>query len=166
MTMSHFDKSKIYIAVPSIVGLGLRAIGEEDLMFLRQWKNQQKQFFFHQQDISPEQQMQWFESFVTRPHDLLFMTVYAGHVFGCMGIRWLDSYWDIYNVILGDDAFGKRGLMGNAFNSLLHYALTLKSAPITLQVLKHNPAVGWYHKHGFKITEEYDNHFSMTYQKH
>jgi len=144
--------------------LELRAAGEQDLEKLRLWKNQQKLFFFHQQDISAEQQRQWFEGFVKRPYDLLIMTVYDGKTFGCMGIRWHDGCWDIYNVILGDPAFGRRGLMGQAFDALLGYALSLKQAPITLQVLKYNPAVGWYQKHGFTITEERFDHYFMTYQ--
>ena len=164
MTLAAFDKSAIRFMVSNMPTLELRAAGEQDLENLRLWKNQQKQFFFHQQDISAEQQRQWFEAFVKRPYDLLTMTVYGGEVFGCMGIRWDDGYWDIYNVILGDPAFGRRGLMGRAFDALLGYALSIKQAPITLRVLRHNPVVGWYQKHGFTITDERLNYYFMIYQ--
>jgi ribosomal protein S18 acetylase RimI-like enzyme len=158
------DKSQIQIFVTGIAELELRAAREHNLENLRQWKNQNKQFFFHQEDITPEQQKSWWEAFMERPLDLVFMTVFEGNEIGCMGIRWLDGYWDIYNVILGNSLYRKHGLMGRAFDSLLNYALSVRQAPVQLQVLKHNPAVGWYQKHGFFIEEEYITYYKMTYQ--
>lgn len=82
-----------------------------------------------------------------------------------MGIRWLKFHWDVYNVILGDSSFGKRGLMGEAFDTLLSYAQNLKSASISLQVLKCNPAVGWYQKHGFRVVKNNSDYLLMTFQR-
>lgn len=162
--MSPFDKSAIHIVVPSASGLELRSATSEDMERLRQWKNAQRQFFFHQEEISQSQQRQWFDALEQRSHDLMLMAVFEGQVFGCMGIRWQADHWDIYNVILGLPDYGKRGLMGQAFAAMLAYATALKSAPITLQVFKHNPAVDWYQKQGFRITETHETHFSMLYQ--
>lgn len=162
--MSMFDKSTIHIVIPMVPALELRSAGEADLERLRQWKNEQRQFFFHQEKISVDQQRQWYESFEKRPNDLMLMTVYEHQVFGCMGIRWREDHWDIYNVILGLQDFGGRGLMGLAFSALLDYAAALKPAHITLQALKHNPAVNWYQKQGFIITETQESYFSMMYQ--
>jgi RimJ/RimL family protein N-acetyltransferase len=161
--MIEFNKSSISISIPKVDGLELKAATKSDLENLRIWKNSQKQFFFHQVDISAQQQSEWYAAYEKRPYDLLLMTIFRGKVFGCMGIRWLDGYWDIYNVILGDASFGKRGLMSNAFKALLDYALDLKFASITLQVLKHNPAVEWYKKNGFIIVEDYNSHFIMKF---
>lgn len=162
--MTKFDKSRVRLAVPLVDGLELRSVDVSDLENLRQWKNQCSHFFFHQQYITPEQQQQWYKAYAIRPYDLMLMTVYAGNVFGCMGIRFLDTHWDIYNVILGEKRFGKQGLMGKAFDVLLGYAFTLKYAPITLQVLKHNPAVSWYKNHGFIVLDVRADHFFMTFQ--
>ena len=162
--MNASVKSTTHIMVSTDPKLELRAVGQKDLEFLRQWKNKQKQFFFHQEEISASQQIKWFVSFVKRPYDFMFMTVYEQQVFGCMGIRWQEDHWDIYNVILGQMSFGGRGLMGKAFAALLTYANTLKPALISLQVLKHNPAVGWYQKQGFEITATHETYFSMSYQ--
>jgi len=162
--MSVFDKSAIQIVIKADPALILRSAGQGDLACLRQWKNEQKRFFFHQEEISTDQQNKWYESFINRPNDLMLMVEYRHEVFGCMGIRWQDDHWDIYNVILGLQDFGRRGLMGQAFSALLGYATALKSAPVTLQVLRHNPAVNWYKKHGFIITEVHDLFFSMLYQ--
>jgi RimJ/RimL family protein N-acetyltransferase len=94
----------------------------------------------------------------------MFMTIFDGQSFGCMGIRWLDNAWDIYNVILGRPEFGGRGLMSQAFKTMLAYALSVKRSPIALQVLKHNPAVKWYLKNQFVITAERDDHYAMLFQ--
>jgi RimJ/RimL family protein N-acetyltransferase len=158
-----FIKSEIKIVVPFLPDLVLRAASEDDLENLRQWKNEQKEFFFHKYEITSDQQIHWYKSFLERSHDLLFIVEFEGRAFGCMGIRWLEGYWDVYNVILGVSAFGKKGYMGRAFDALLDYTLSLKNEPITLQVLKHNPAIVWYKKHGFSITKTYDEHLLMTF---
>jgi len=162
--MQNFDKSNIYLEVEGFPGLVMRAARIQDLETLRVWKNDQKAFFFYQIEISPDQQMHWFEGFVTRPYDLMFLVEYGQTVFGCMGVRWKEEHWDIYNVILGIQAFGKRGLMGMCFQTLLSFAYSLHQAPITLQVLSTNPAVTWYEKQGFKIIEEHKTYFSMRHK--
>lgn len=162
--MIAFDKSTIYMVVPTLPALALRPANRADLERLRQWKNEQRQYFFHQVEISTDQQSQWFDAFAKRPYDLMLMTEYEKQTFGCMGIRWQENHWDIYNVILGLQEFGGRGFMGLAFSALLDYGDALKPAPISLQVLKHNPAVSWYQKQGFNITETHESHFFMIYQ--
>jgi len=162
--MSFFDKSAIYIVVPKLPALVLRSASQLDLGCLRKWKNEQKLFFFHKEEITENQQMQWYESFKQRDHDLMLMTEYNQKMFGCMGIRLQENQWDIYNVILGLPEFGGRGLMGLAFASMLDLAGSLNSAPISLQVLKHNPAVKWYQDQGFQITKSNDSSFFMTFE--
>jgi RimJ/RimL family protein N-acetyltransferase len=144
--------------------LTLRAVTDVDLENLRQWKNEQREFFFHKDEITPEQQRNWYAAFQGRPYDFMFMTALDGQTFGCMGIRWLENAWDIYNVILARPELGGRGHMSKAFKTMLAYALALKRSPITLQVLKHNPAVRWYLNKEFVITSEYDDHYTMIYQ--
>ena len=162
--MNFFDKSAVHIVIPTVTALELRSAGQADLEHLRQWKNEQKQFFFHQEEITANQQGQWYELFKTRPYDLMLMTKYEQQVFGCMGIRWQENHWDIYNVILGLQEYGGRGLMGLAFSAMLDFAGALKAAPITLQVRKKNPAVTWYQKQGFEITETHESFFNMIFQ--
>lgn len=162
--MSFFDKWSIHIIVPTLPTLVLRSASLSDLEYLRTWKNGQKKYFYHQEEITEPQQRQWYESFKQRPYDLMLMTEYNQQIFGCMGIRWQENRWDVYNVILGLQEFGGRGLMGLAFAELLDLAGSLKSAPISLQVLKHNPAVKWYQKQGFEIAETHNSFFFMIYQ--
>jgi RimJ/RimL family protein N-acetyltransferase len=159
----QFAKVSIVPVVEEGLSFVLRAVSDVDLENLRQWKNEQHQFFFHKDEISPQQQRNWYAAHQSRPYDFMFMTVLDGQSFGCMGIRWLENVWDIYNVILGRSEFGGRGLMSKAFKIMIAHALSIKASPITLQVLKLNPAVDWYLKNGFAIIAECDEHYSMTY---
>jgi RimJ/RimL family protein N-acetyltransferase len=80
-----------------------------------------------------------------------------------MGIRVLESAWDVYNVILGLPDHGGKGLMGKSLQTMLRFALSLHAMPITLEVLRNNPAVAWYQKNGFVITSEQRDHYCMLF---
>jgi RimJ/RimL family protein N-acetyltransferase len=157
-------KKTITLAVQEDVKLLIRQVTHADLGNLRQWKNDRREFFFHKEEISYEQQRKWYEAFLKRPYDFMFIAVLDDQSIGCMGIRWLDNAWDVYNVILGRTEFGGRKFMGTAFKIMLAHALSVKVSPITLKVLKQNPSVKWYQKNGFVITAEFDDHYVMTYQ--
>lgn len=144
--------------------LTLRAASEIDLEYLRQWKNDQREFFFHKDIITPEQQHIWFTKFQARNHDYMFIVDQKGKSIGCMGIRLIDEAWDIYNVILGLPEYGKKGYMGKALQAMLTYSKAVSNFPITLQVLKANPAVTWYQKNGFVVAAEQADHYSLVYQ--
>ena len=156
------EKNQVAIEVSH--ALNLRSATQRDLGFLRAWKNDQRQFFFHQDLISIEQQQQWFDNFIQRPYDHMLMVEVDAKAMGCMGIRLLDSEWDIYNVILGDAAYAKQGHMARAFAAMLRMALQQHAYPITLKVLKHNPAHGWYLKNGFVTAFEAEDHYGLRYQ--
>ena len=163
--MKSFYKARLNLVVQDSPKQLLRSATEDDLEQLRLWKNANRQFFFHQEEISEEQQKAWFYSYQKRSYDLMFMTEFECQPFGCMGIRWQDKNWDIYNIILGKQNFGKQGLMGKSFQTMLSYAYSLKSTSITLKVLKTNPAAAWYQKQGFRITEDNEDYVSMLHDK-
>ena len=142
----------------------LRTAEERDLSALREWKNAQSEFFFYKGQISPEQQAQWFRGYQERPEDFMWMVQADQLTIGCMGIRQIDDVWDVYNVILGSDKHSGKGLMSQAFQTMLAFATTRAPRPITLKVLKQNPAVTWYQKNGFVISAEEDAHFFMSFQ--
>ena len=149
-----------------VESLRLRAANDNDLEFLRQWKNEQREFFFHKDIITPDQQHAWFAKFKARNDDYMFIVDLNCKAIGCMGIRLLDEAWDVYNVILGLADYGKKGYMGKAFQTMLTYAKSVSNCPITLQVLKTNPTVAWYEKNGFVVISEQGDHYSLFYQFH
>jgi ribosomal protein S18 acetylase RimI-like enzyme len=156
--------NKQIVSLQAAPGLCVRTADQADLHHLRTWKNEQRRYFFHQDLISPEQQQRWFDAFSQRPNDYMFVVEWQGQPIGCMGIRLLEAQWDIYNVILGDPAHGKQGHMGRSFAAMLAMALQVYAAPITLKVLKHNPAVAWYLKNGFTIAFEASDHYGLRYE--
>lgn len=144
--------------------ISLRTANEDDLHNLRNWKNEKREFFFFKGEISPEQQHEWFRAYQARGDDYMFVVLVEEATIGCMGIRLLDEVWDIYNVIRGTADHGGKGLMSKAFHAMLRFAASCRLKPITVQVLKHNPAVGWYKKNGFVIASEQPDHFCLSYQ--
>lgn len=142
----------------------LRTASEGDLPNLRKWKNNEREFFFFKNEISLEQQREWFRAYLSRTDDYMFVILVNKNAIGCMGIRLIEGGWDVYNVILGSKDFGSKGLMSKAFKAMLQFAVSNHQYSITLKVLKHNPAIEWYKKNGFTITSEQSDHFCMSYQ--
>ena len=146
--------------------LTLCSIKKENIEDLRVWKNEHREFFFLKEKINVEQQVIWFDNYLLNPDDFMFVIKKAGLSIGCMGIRWQDNVWDIYNVILGRKEFSSLGMMTKAFNAMLDHAYSIKNSSITLKVLKDNPAVKWYLKNNFSIASEFDEYFSMVCKKY
>jgi hypothetical protein len=135
----------------------IRSAKIDDLENLREWKNINKIYFFHNTEISIDQQIEWFKKFSILEKDYMLVLEVDEISFGCMGIRLIENKWDVYNVILGKADFGGYGYMSKCFKEMLFFAKNIHDLPITLKVLKKNPAVKWYLKNGFeKISSEED----------
>jgi ribosomal protein S18 acetylase RimI-like enzyme len=146
---------------PGHPGIALRAVGPEDLDNLRNWKNENRRSFFFQGIISPEGQRQWFEGYLKREHDYMFLVLSEGRTAGCMGFRLLEGKGDIYNVILAVPEMGGRGVMGRAFNIMCSHALKNYPSGLGLKVLIDNPARGWYLRNGFREIEAREDHLVL-----
>ncbi|MBI5650578.1 MAG: hypothetical protein HZC40_09065 [Chloroflexi bacterium] len=103
--------------------LALCTIKRADCENLREWKNANRFAFFHQALITPEQQAQWFENYLTRAYDYMFIVQVDARALGCMGFRLIENHADVYYVILGDRAMGKRGWMRAAHDIYFDFAL-------------------------------------------
>jgi RimJ/RimL family protein N-acetyltransferase len=140
---------------PSVV---LRTISAVDQENLRNWKNAVKDSFFFKQIIEPPDQHRWFEGYLSRSEDYMFIVETGSHKVGCMGIRHLETEWDIYNVILGDKANSQKGVMGHAIRLMCSYALSLSDKPIRAKVLSDNPALKWYRNNSFQVIATNTDH--------
>lgn len=140
----------------------LRSINSGDLEQLRQWKNENRDAFFHKEEITKEQQRSWYEAYKDRINDYMFILSEDGRDIGCIGIRLLLDKWDIYNVII-EENFSNNGRMTQALKTMLHIASCRKDAPIVAKVLKGNHALGWYMKNGFVKSVEHEDHYVMEY---
>jgi ribosomal protein S18 acetylase RimI-like enzyme len=139
----------------------LRTIDASDLDDLRQWKNTNTAAFFFKDEITREAQAKWFEAYLARADDFMFLVESQGLRAGCMGVRIEDGVADGYNVIGAPGAQG-RGIFGRAMRLMCSYVLTEHTRQISCRVIKGNPAVAWYQKCGYRIVVERADHFEMA----
>lgn len=142
----------------------LRSIIENDIEILRAWKNNHKQFFFYKNEITVEEQKAWFQALEKRPNDHMMIIQDDEKQIGCIGIRFLDGMADIYNVILGDKTYKGKHVMTNALYAVVSFSnLIYPNIPIIVKVLCDNPAINWYQKIGFQITETCEDYVVMNF---
>ncbi|HUD98114.1 MAG TPA: GNAT family N-acetyltransferase [Bryobacteraceae bacterium] len=151
----------IVINSPEISGIALVSIGLNDIENLRIWKNNQRQVFFFQEEIQPEDQIRWFAAYQNRPSDYMFMVHWQTRAVGCLGFRILTEEVDIYNVILADQTLRNQGIMSGALQLLVAYGSTLSRLPVSVRVLRSNPAVAWYRRNHFLDIAATDTYYKL-----
>jgi hypothetical protein len=129
----------------------LRPVGAEEQEALREWRNAHRDAFFHTDVISPEGQRRWFQGYLQRPEDFLFLVMDRDSPIGCVGVRLLGQEWDVYNVIRGVQSAASQGFMGLGLRMLVEFARDRHDLPVQAVVLADNPAVDWYLQQGFRI---------------
>lgn len=140
----------------------LRSIDAADLENLRTWKNAHRNAFFYREIITADAQKRWYDGYLEREHDYMFVIRHNSLPIGCIAFRRLDDRIDIYNVIMGRKEMGGKGYMGMALRLILDEAARqYPGLPLTLMVLKENPALHWYLKNGFSIVQEHETYFDL-----
>lgn len=146
--------------------VALRSALESDIEDLRQWKNANRHSFFYQEIISPEQQQEWFQGYLARSEDSMFIVLDGERAIGCMGFRVLeDNRIDIYNVILGETALSGKGLMSQAMQLMCSYIVQQFPAEIVAKVMNSNPAQAWYLKNGFYKGTTFDSYTEIVFDR-
>lgn len=142
----------------------LRSIEEKDLNHLRNWKNRNRDSFFYKNEISVDEQKEWFKKYLDRDKDFMFIIEEdienVCKSIGCMGFRDAKSYIDLYNIIRGEKYHKSCAKISDALRIMCSYIQTNFNKIIGCKVLKDNPAVTWYIKNGFRIVE---NHGEYVY---
>jgi RimJ/RimL family protein N-acetyltransferase len=146
--MEFKKKIKIISLKDNII---LRTAEKRDLELLRLWKNDNRSCFFYKDIITPEQQLEWFKSYLKRVNDYIIIITFKQKSMGCLGFRLLENNGiDIYNAILGKKEFGGKGIMGRSLKLLCSYIINNFHKEISLKVLSDNyNAINWYKKNGF-----------------
>ena len=158
------SKENIELTRTDLSGLSVRSIVSSDLEDLRYWKNRNKEFFFLRSEITQEQQEAWYEKFLQRADDHMFIAgEYINDLFttaGCMGFRLLsdENTIDAYNIMRFNRTENGRYSMEDLFKTMLKYASdSYPGFSISVKVLKNNPAISWYtDKIGFRLVNEKD----------
>jgi hypothetical protein len=155
------------IALPERSGARLRLVAESDAELMRRWKNENRRFFFHKQEITPEQQLAWFRTYLTRPDDHNYAVeerLGSGYeTVGLLACRLLQDTVDIYNVMRGKRTAPAVVSMGDTLKLFCSEIARFYSVPITCNVLKNNPAIGWYLRNGFVQRGDAPDHVVLRY---
>ena len=142
----------------------IRSISLQDIELLRIWKNDHRDSFFFKEIITPEMQNNWFQSYSQKSHDFMMIVLQDNERIGCIGFRLIRDTVDIYNVILGQKEFSKKGYMANALKLVCREAMRrYPKIPIIASVIKSNPALQWYFRRGFVVTAEFDEYFDVAF---
>lgn len=141
--------------------VSLRAAGPGDLEELRVWKNANTAAFFFKDPITPEMQRRWYEGYLERPGDHMFMVEHEGAKAGCMGFRVMkDGAIDTYNMMAAPGFKGK-GLMKAAMLVMCSYILDRHGRDVGCRVVLGNPAVKYYESCGYRVVGESEGHHAL-----
>lgn len=145
----------------------LRSIQEDDVELLRVWKNRNKQYFFHNETISIEQQLSWYRSFRNRADDHMFVVEElcrkVPHRVGAMGYRVKDHHADIYNIMRGATSLCAGYTIGQALRLMISYIKYTEKLPVRCLVLRNNPALDWYLANGMDVITEGHQSYELEY---
>ena len=159
---SAMSSERLQLASNDLPQLTVRAILEEDIESLRTWKNAYRDRFFFQDVITPEMQQEWFQAYLLREHDFMFVVMHADQRVGCLGFRLLADRIDFYNVIV-DSHSARKGYMSHALDLLCDAARKrYPRLPVMVSVLRSNPDMKWYLERGFTVTSEQAAHMELT----
>ncbi len=143
-------------AIRGNAGPWIRTIRPEDLELLRNWRNANLSRFYDTMPVSGGGQQKWFENYLLRPQDYLFLVIDGIDAIGCLGIRLRKDAWELYNVIRGRASASSAGCMSQALDLIREFAGRINNLPIRAEVLCDNPALHWYQKNGFSIVARND----------
>jgi RimJ/RimL family protein N-acetyltransferase len=148
--------------IPSLVGdrVRLRLLRESDLASTLTWRNQDhvRRWFLHSEVITPAQHRGWFDGYVERDDDFVFLIEEMRELRKPVGqvalyrIDWARRWAEYGRLMIGEaDATG-RGLAREATSVLVEYAIgTLGLREIELTVLADNAAaIAIYRGCGFR----------------
>ncbi len=140
-------------------GIRLRLLEAFDLPMTLKWRNQDhiRKWFIHSEVISPEKHREWFETYLQRDNDYLFIieeTLRLNKPVGQISLYNIDrdrKCAEYGRLMIGEADARGRGLAKKASRLLLQYAFkVLGMERVELEVFRDNgPAIAIYRDLGF-----------------
>lgn len=138
----------------------LRPLAADDLPLTLAWRNQDeiRRWFVHSDRLTWEQHQSWFQRYVERDDDVLFLIEETHEIrrpigqVGLYGIDWIARAAEYGRVMIGDALGQGKGYAGEATALLLAFAFReWRLASIKLEVYADNErALRVYHRCGFE----------------
>ena len=142
----------------------LRKMTIDDIETLRHNKNKNKKYFFNQEEITYEKQLNWYHYMQEINDNFMFICIDKNNEpFGCIGFRKLENVVDVYNVMRFKQS--ETSMSECMYQIIQEIKKNYSELPIQVLVLKNNPAIDWYRKNGFTLTEQSDNFVKMILEK-
>jgi diamine N-acetyltransferase len=165
--------SKKYIPPLEKDAVRLRLLEKSDLKKTLSWRNQNCQWFFYSDLLSMDRHMEWFNQYLARDDDYVFIIERLSRKKEPVGqislykIDWEKRQAEFGRLLIGEPAAKRQGIAQKATEILLDYAFTnLGIETIQLEVLPGNsPAISLYEKCGFMRTSMNANSIVMTRQR-
>jgi RimJ/RimL family protein N-acetyltransferase len=150
-------------------GVRLRLLEKTDLEITLSWRNENRRWFLNSDLLSIETHRSWFEQYIVRDDDFVFVIERLSEEiqpFGQISLYRID--WGKRTAEFGrlviDERFRKKGIARRATEIILEYARNvLGIKKIFLEVLQNNfPAVSLYQNCGFVQTGIQENRIVMV----
>lgn len=104
----------------------LRPIVQADLESLRLWRNANREMFLDNREITPEGQRAWFQAYVERDDDCLYIIESVGGIaIGCVGLSEIDreaGVAEFGRLLIGEEGFRGAGFARDAAAALVSHA--------------------------------------------
>ncbi|MEO5907556.1 MAG: UDP-4-amino-4,6-dideoxy-N-acetyl-beta-L-altrosamine N-acetyltransferase [Saprospiraceae bacterium] len=145
---------------------------EDDIELVRSWRNSQEvsQFMYTDQEISPEDQLRWFEKGKDNPSRRELMISYNGGKIGLatlynINYRFNSSYWAFY---LGDLSFRGAGIGSKVeYNILALVFDSMNFNKLLCEVfISNDPVINMHEKFGFRREGYFRQHIYKNNQYH
>lgn len=125
----------------------LRKIDDKNYKLLKEWRNENREFFFNKKIIDAKTHEKWYKAYKQDLTRTCFI-IYVGHTpVGTISITIDNVIGHVDNVMLGDKRYARRGIMLKAMQKLIK---AYKLPYYLLDVLTDNEAaIKFYKKLGF-----------------
>lgn len=151
----------------------LRPLAEDDLPMTLAWRNEKtiRQWFFSSEVVTPERHREWFERYLAKDNDFVFIIEEVESLKTAVGqvslydIDWEQKRAEFGRLMIGDPMAQGKGLAKEATGLLIDYVEThLGLEEIYLDVYATNlPAIAIYSAHGFAPVSAIQDVIRMVY---
>lgn len=137
----------------------LRQLDAFDTPWVVHWRNENKEWFPAQPDLTPQGHRHWFyETYQKDPSQNVYIVLLNEVGIGMVGMTIKDGKGELERMVLGERLYARGGYMRTAMRMLMDaYGLD----HYWLRVMPHNTRVVAFHeRNGFKVTSTHGGNFT------